>query len=165
MVILAGLGENNLNQKTGQSVASNFFVSCTKDAKNSPLCNLNRFSLLKTETMLFDAMVQTAGLYQVKMIWRASENRTKRDQFLKLRTKLQFLNDFLGALHFTIFIWKECTTPQFLITECGNIMLWYHCQCPSVSENIVLLHPYCRSLRIIFTKVCFFIATVIVIYA
>ena len=49
MLILAWLGANNFNQKTGQSVASNFSVSCTTGAKPLliPRRNLNKFSLLK----------------------------------------------------------------------------------------------------------------------
>ena len=53
MLILVGLGENSFNQKTGQSVASNLFVSYKADAEKSTLSELNKLSLLKTETMLF----------------------------------------------------------------------------------------------------------------
>ena len=44
----------------------------------------------------------------------------KRAQFLKWRTKLQFSNDFLRAVHFIIFIWCEYTSPQILISKCGK---------------------------------------------
>ena len=57
MLILACLGTNNFNQKTGQSLALYFFVSCTAGAKTSFLRKLNKFSLLKIETILFDAMI------------------------------------------------------------------------------------------------------------
>ena len=131
-------------------------------AKNSLLPDLHKFSLLKIKTMLFDAMVQTEGFYQDKLTWRGNKNILKRAHFLKSRTKLQFPNDVLRALHFIIFIWKECTRSQ-LFQYVEKLLLWY-CQCPSVSENIVLLYTYGRILCIIFTEAWFFIAPFIFIY-
>ena len=65
-------------QKTEQSVASNFFVSCKVGVEN-----LNRFSLLKTETMLFQCYSLSCRL-------------------LLRQNNLKFSNDFLRALHFTV---------------------------------------------------------------
>ena len=40
-----------------QSVAQNFFVSCTAGAKKSHLPDLNKLCLLRTRNMFFDAVI------------------------------------------------------------------------------------------------------------
>ena len=146
MLILVGLGENNFNQKTKQSVASNFFVSCTAGAENLPITNLSKFS----NHMIFDALVWTAGLYQDKTTWRANKNSLKRAQFLKSRIKLQFsISQFfygksVNTATFDFRLWKNYAVPMF-------VRPWEHCAIVLLLQNLVyyfyrsmVLHCHCH---------------------
>ena len=83
-------------------MASNFLASTTAGAKDSPFPKLNKFSFLKTETMLFDVMVWTAGLYQDKITWMANKNRLKNGSIAKIKNKTAVSMNQISTLQMSL---------------------------------------------------------------